>query len=334
MRFSFEKSAVPSSESQNRQDPLLRCDVVLLTCLLLAGFCTTSVLLADDEFPPELTQFVPDERNPLLTGEGQGHWDVKIRERGWILREGDQWKLWYTGYDGTRPGQKMLGYATSTDGLVWQRHSQNPIYSEHWVEDVCIIPHEGLYYMFAEGAEDRAQLLTSRDGISWQRKGRLDVRQVNGEPISEGAFGTPTAWFENGKWYLFYERGDRAIWLATSSDAHLFTNVQDEPVIQPGPADYDYNQIALNQILRHRGRYYAVLHGARKSEDPAKPSVWSTGLAMSTDLIHWKKYPGNPIRPTSENKSSGLLIYDGDRFRLYTMHNEVNVHRSKLQVSP
>ena len=290
--------------------------------------------LAEEEFPPELTQFAPSERNPIFTAAGPGHWDAKIRERGWMIREGDQWKMWYTGYDGTRPGQKMLGYATSTDGFVWKRFPGNPIYSEHWVEDVCVIPHDGLYYMFAEGAEDRAQLLTSRDGIKWNRIGRLDVRLANGEPIPDGPYGTPTAWFENGQWNLFYERGDRGIWLARSSDTKIFINVQDEPVIQPGPEDYDYNQIALNQIIRHKGRYFAVYHGARKPEDPKQSSLWSTGLATSTDLIHWKKFAGNPLRPIAENKSSGLLIYDGDRFRLYTMHNEVNVHLPKVVKTP
>ncbi len=289
---------------------------------------------ADEDFPPELTQFVPSERNPIFTAAGPGHWDAKIRERGWILREGDQWKMWYTGYDGTRPGQKMLGYATSTDGLVWQRFPSNPIYSEHWVEDVCVIPHDGLYYMFAEGVEDRAQLLTSRDGIKWQRIGRLDVRLANGEAIPDGPYGTPTAWFENGQWNLFYERGDRGIWLARSSDTKIFTNVQDEPVMLPGPENYDYNQIAMNQIIRHKGRYYAVYHGARRPEDPTQSSLWSTGIATSTDLIHWKKFAGNPLRPIAENKSSGLLIYDGDRFRLYTMHNEVNAYLPKVVKTP
>ena len=305
-----------------------------ITNLLIVFCLATAVGYADNEFPQELTKFVPDDRNPIFTAAGPGHWDVKIRERGWILREGDLWKMWYTGYDGSRTGQKMLGYATSTDGFVWKRHANNPIYSDVWVEDVCVIPHDGLYYMFAEGAEDRAQLLTSRDGLKWERIGRLDVRLVNGDPIPDGPYGTPTAWFENGTWNLFYERGDRGIWLARSTDTKIFTNVQDEPVIQPGPDEYDFNQIAMNQIVRHQGRYYAVLHGAKRSEDPSRPTLWSTGLACSTDLIHWKKFPGNPLRPIAENKSSGLLIFDGDRFRFYTMHNEVHVHRSAVKPLP
>lgn len=281
---------------------------------------------AADDFPKELTSFEPLAANPVFTGAGEGNWDVKIRERGWIIRDSRQWRMWYTGYDGTRPGKKMLGYATSRDGLTWTRLPANPIHSEHWVEDICIVPHERKLYMFAEGEQDRAQLLSSNDGLTWTHIGRIDVRLKNGEPIPDGPYGTPTAWHEDGIWNLFYERGDKGIWLARSTDLKSFTNVQDEPVMVPGPDEFDHDLIAMNQIIKHNGKYYAVIHGARKPTDPTQPSVWATGLAMSTDLIHWKKYPGNPLRPISENKSSGLLIHDGREFRLYTMHNRVDVH--------
>lgn len=295
----------------------------LSTCLVLLS---AALLKADEEFPVELTRFSPYPQNPVFVAAGAGHWDARIRERGWILRDGDQWKMWYTGYDGTRAGKKMLGYATSNDGLTWLRFPHNPIYSDRWVEDVCVIVKDGTYYMFAEGEEDRTQLLTSRDGIQWTHQGQVDVRLVNGEPISAGPFGTPAAWFENGQWNLFYERGDRGIWLARSADAKIFTNVQDQPVLETGPDEYDKDQIAMNQIIRHQGRYYAVFHGAKRPADPKQPSLWATGLAVSNDLIHWKKFAGNPLRPIAENKSSGLLINVNDGYRLYTVHNEVHVH--------
>ena len=121
----------------------------------------------------------------------------RIRERGWILKDGDTWRLWYTGYDGTRDGKKMLGLATSPDGLRWTRHSANPIYRDRWVEDMQVIKHGDTYYMFSEGNDDQAQLLKSADGLAWERVGQLDVRLKNGEPIPPGPYGTPTAFFEN-----------------------------------------------------------------------------------------------------------------------------------------
>ncbi len=175
-----------------------------------------------EDFPRELVQFAPYRVNPVFTGAGEGNWDVKIRERGWILKDGDSWRLWYTGYDGTREGLRMLGLATSRDGIRWERHATDPLYREHWVEDMQVVKHGDTYYMIAEGQEDRAQLLTSSDGVKWARVGELDVRLKNGEPIPPGAFGTPTALFEDERWFLFYERGDNGVWLATSKDMHVW----------------------------------------------------------------------------------------------------------------
>ena len=294
--------------------------------------CAVALLLsksparAGGEFPSELVRFQPYSQNPVFRGLGGQAWDAKIRERGWILRDGDDWRLWYTGYDTSEKPQMMMGYASSKNGLAWTRHPGNPLYREHWVEDMMIVKQGDTYYMFAEGLDDQAQLLTSRDGLKWKREGRLDVRYVNGEPLTPGPFGTPTAWFENGVWNLFYERSDLGVWLARSTDLKVWTNVQDEPVLALGPGNYDKLMIALNQIIRHDGRYYAYYHG---SGTPQKPRLWTTNVAVSTDLVHWKKFAGNPLLPEQENKSSGIVVHDGQQFRLYTMHPEVNVHFQK-----
>lgn len=284
------------------------------------------IAAAAEPVPPEFTQFEPIIDQPIFTGLGEPHWDARIRERGWILRDGDQWRMWYTGYDGSRTGCKWLGHATSADGLTWTRNPGHPLYREHWVEDVCVVKHDGTYFMVAEGFLDQAQLLTSPDGLTWTRQGVLDVRLTTGEPIPRGPYGTPVLWVENRIWHLFYERRDLGIWLAKSTDLKVWTNVRDTPVLQPGPDLFDRDLIAMNQILKHKDRYYAVIHGAANTQTPA---LWATGLAMSDDLIQWTKCPGNPLRPISENKSSGLLIPHGNGFRLYTMHDKVVVHESR-----
>ena len=257
----------------------------------------------------------------MFTAAGPGHWDVKIRERGWILREGDAWHLWYTGYDGTREGIRQLGYATSPDGLHWTRHADNPLCRDHWVEDMMVIKNGDTYYMFAEGLHDEAQLLTSTDRVHWKIEGKLDIRYTNGQPLTPGPFGTPTAWFEDGTWRLFYERRDAGVWLAASKDLKIWTNVQDEPVLSPGPGEYDKLMIALNQIVKLRGTYYAFYHGSGTAQ---RLRTWNTDIARSTDLIHWQKYPRNPL--VEQNKSSGIVVPDGGGFRLYTMHEQVDVY--------
>ncbi len=271
-------------------------------------------------FPPELTDWVPYDKNPLFTGTGAETWDREIRERGFIVREGDTWKLWYTGYDSRKSETKSLGYATSPDGLVWTRYPKNPIFDGVWTEDVFVVKHGGRYQMFAEGVNDIAHRLTSPDGIHWEEKGSLDIRRKSGEPISAGAYGTPTVWIEAGTFYLFYEREDTGIWLATSKDMAVWTNVQDEPVIALGPDPYDRQAVALNQVVRYKGRYYGAYHANADAEGKAP---WTTCLAASDDLVHWTKYPDNPVIRSDD--SSGILVDDGRRLRLYTMHPNVKL---------
>ena len=151
------------NEAKTSRPWCVSSNVAFLCGILCTLTCV--VACADDDFPAELTSFVPDKRNPIFTAGGEGHWDVKIRERGWILREGEQWKMWYTGYDGTRAGKKMLGYATSTDGIAWTRSPKNPIYSEHWVEDMSFPTTTVLY---VRRRKEDAQLPTSRD-VEWKR---------------------------------------------------------------------------------------------------------------------------------------------------------------------
>jgi predicted GH43/DUF377 family glycosyl hydrolase len=271
-------------------------------------------------YPLEILQFNEGEGNPVFTGTGGDTWDQKIRERGFILREDSVYHMWYTGYREEPDTELHLGYATSPDGLRWTRYEGNPIFDSGWVEDMMVLKHEGTYYMFAEGKDDVAHLLTSTDRVHWTEQGPLDIRQSNGLPISKGPYGTPTVWLENGIWHLFYERGDLGIWLATSNDRKIWTNKQDDPVLQIGPEPYDKYGVAFNQIIKHNGKYYAYYH-ATEYEDWHE---WTSCVAISGDLIHWKKYPGNPIQ--RENKSSPIVVHDGEQYRLYTMHDEVVVH--------
>ena len=288
-------------------------------CLALAALWWATTARAED-FPPELVRFVPYGGNPVFAGTGEDTWDRKIRERGYILREGDTWHLWYTGYNQDRGGVMHLGYATSPDGLKWTRYAGNPVYDKAWTEDMCVVKHGDTYFMFAEGLHDIAHMLTSKDRVHWEDHGSLDIRTTSGKPLSPGPYGTPTVWIEEPVWYLFYERGDRGVWLARSTDRKVWTNVRDDAVIARGPEAYDKSAVALNQVVKHQGKYYGVYHA---NADPKWKGPWTTCVAMSTDLVRWKKYPKNPIIRT--NDSSGVFVSDGQKLRLYTMHPAVKV---------
>ena len=279
-------------------------------------------VLAQNTFPTELVNFKEYPGNPIFTGTNVDTWDKQIRERGFILKEGPNYHLWFTGYSPASP-TKFLGYATSKDGIHWDRFSKETIHPGQWVEDMCVVKSGKTYYMFAEGEGDIAHMLVSTDRVHWQEKGNLDIRKVDGSPIRKGAYGTPTVLKANGIWHLFYERDDLGIWLATSKDLKIWTNVQDEPVIKMGPDAYDLFAVAMNQVIHYKGLYYGYYHASAFKDW----HEWSTNIAVSSDLIHWKKYEKNPI--IGNNQSSGMVLKDGKGFRLYTMHRKVNLYFSE-----
>lgn len=292
------------------------------TLLALAMF--TAAAVRADDFPPELIHWKPVEANPVFKGAGDGAWDKLIRERGFILVEDGLYHLWYTGYNPERSATKFLGYATSKDGLTWSRSQATPIFDQSWVEDMCVVHVGPTYFLFAEGLNDRAKLLTSTDRIHWTERGTLKILDTQGRPIPEGPYGTPTVWVEGDSWSLFYERGDLGVWLARPvSDDHLvWKNVQDDPVLKMGPEPYDQAAVAMNQIVKRGDVYYAIYHA--NSQRPWKD--WTTCIARSKDLVHWEKARENPI--IQSNSSSGILVETGTGLRLYTMHPEVRAHVS------
>ena len=280
--------------------------------------------------PPQATQdpstwtlvsWVAINGNPVFAGTGRDTWDRKIRERGYILVEEDgTYQLWYTGYAADKPPTMSLGHATSSDGVHWVRDPANPVFQDSWVEDVCVVKQDGTYFLFAEGKNDIAHLLTSPDRIHWTDHGSLDIRKTDGTRIAPGPYGTPAAWFEKGTWYLYYERGDQGVWLARSKDQKVWTNLKDDPVIAMGPEPYDRTAVAMNQIVKRDGWYYTFYHANRQR--PWKD--WTTCVARSRDLVRWEKYPGNPI--IQNNCSSAILVRTPDgQDRLYTMHPDVKV---------
>ncbi len=278
-----------------------------------------------EDFPSEMVSFKPNPIAPVFEGANtQNAWDKNLRERGYILFEDNIYKMWYTGYNDSISPKRFLGLATSKDGINWERYTERPLLTETWIEDMQVVKYKQKYYMFAEGKNDVAHLLTSTDGIDWTSQGNLTILKANGKPIDPGPFGTPTVWVEGDKKYLFYERDDLGIWLATSKDFKTWTNVKDEEVLKMGPEGYDSGAVAANQIVKYKDQYFMYYHGS-SNPDWMKPGVvalWTSNVAMSTDLIHWTKYSDNPI--VEGDYSSPILVNEGEEFILYTMHDKVH----------
>jgi len=125
------------------------------------------------------------------------------------------WKLWYSGGEQYEPN--AIGYATSADGIHWDKYPANPIltpslgteWEKERVTAAQVMSWKGWYYAFYIGFRDvdHAQigLARSRDGITnWVRHpGNPIIRPTPGGWDADACY-KPYALYENDRWMLWY----------------------------------------------------------------------------------------------------------------------------------
>ncbi len=134
---------------------------------------------------------------PVLQVGAASAWDNGFLEGPSVMKEGGVYKMWYCGYDvvvdgnGT-DGNTNIGLATSTDGINWTKHPNNPVFTtgtgtwdSHYVQDPHVLKDNGVYYMWyggndVEGYGQQVGLATSTDGIAWTKSPMNPVLQKGG----------------------------------------------------------------------------------------------------------------------------------------------------------
>ena len=111
----------------------------------------------------------------------------------WSLNRVGLYRMWYTGQAN---GHSAIGYATSSDGVVWKRMSDKPVLSpdQPWEKVAVMCPDviwddkTKLYKMWYSGGEqyepDAIGYATSPDGMVWTK--REDNPVFKADPRSNG----------------------------------------------------------------------------------------------------------------------------------------------------
>lgn len=163
-----------------------------------------------------------------------------------VLKEHGIYRLWYHGFSGG--SERQIGYATSLDGISWNKYAQNPVLTPgaggDWdAESVCEpnVVHVGAtYYMYYSHCVGNGGigLATSSDGVSWTK--------YTGNPVIATGAGWENQqvdWagvYHDGKlfhvWYLGRKASDTggfSLGHAFSSDGKTFTKSAANPVLAP-----------------------------------------------------------------------------------------------------
>ena len=173
--------------------------------------------------------------DPVLEA-GTEPWEAGGVMSGCIMPSIGEYKMWYTGYTtAVANGNICLGYATSPDGISWQRNTiNNPVLEPGnpggWDDTHLFFPlvltEDNLYYMWYTGSDSPFGL--SQVGLATSSDGIIDWEKHEGNPVLSP---TPGQWdgerIEGGSvmlvgdtLYMWYSATNGSIWqigLATSS---------------------------------------------------------------------------------------------------------------------
>ncbi len=127
------------------------------------------------------------ESNPVLDVGLSGAWDDYFIGTSSVIVIDSIYHMWYAGVSDPSISQIQIGYAISSDGIIWQKDENNPVLevgpADSWEETWVYFPYviyDGLaFHMWYTGTEgnsltfsgwaERIGYATSPDGISWTK---------------------------------------------------------------------------------------------------------------------------------------------------------------------
>jgi hypothetical protein len=163
--------------------------------------------------------------NPILT-TGDETWESGAVGFCSIENSPAGWKMWYLGTD--EAAIKQVGYATSSDGITWQRHRQNPI--------IAVTP-----------------------GNPWEAKAIAVPRVIRDGKLYKVWYCSYGAGNLGGK----TKQGPYAIGYAESTDGIQWYKNPDNPVLKgSGGGAWDGQMAAYPTVIRYKNRYYMWYSGS------------------------------------------------------------------------
>lgn len=307
------------------------------------------------------TDWIKDLSNPVLrrdTVVATLPKDLYAISDCWVLKEGSTYKMWYTcggfNYPPDTLMRSRICYATSTDGISWDKYTANPVldisYSGAWdslgVETVSIIIDEDAsaserYKMWYAGQyfnSFRYEIgyAFSPDGINWTKHSNPVLAVGDSTEWDNGFLEGPTVIKDAGiykMWYCGYDvtvdgsgtDGKANLGYATSTDGINWIKYAGNPIITTGINSWDSIYVQDPHVIKE-GSEYRMWYGGGSNDTYYDQQV---GYATSTDGISWVKSPLNPVLTRGNSgdwdeilSSFPSVINDGGNYKMwYTGRN-------------
>jgi len=278
---------------------------------ILLMFFMTSTLSAQDHW----TKY---SGNPVLTPGPAGEWDEQFAAIPSVLFDGSTYHLWYNNYNFVANNIDRIGYATSNDGIIWQKYDDstttNPPYSQSdpvlvpgpenydnvAVSNHCVRKFNNIYHMWYTGDNNPNPSqgysichAISSDGIHWSKDTLNPVLQVgsNGEWDDVLIF-APSVVFDGSIYHMWYSGWDGSISpgmvrIGHATKSHLdstWTKDPNNPVLDIGTSTcWDYDRVDAPNVVFDGTMFHMFYSGG-------PIFICRIGYAWSIDGSQWTKY--------------------------------------------
>ena len=265
----------------------------------------------------------PSQGNPVIPVGPPGSWDSGIAFFPEVVVQEGVHYAFYCGAQDLVSGPLAIGYATSADGLAWEKSPANPVFEGDGtgfdafvVCDLAVVVDGDTWVLYYDGSSTT----TPSPGIGratapdpagpWMRS--PDPVLTSGSASEwDSALVFPDTVVATEEGFVMYYTGSTGftmpltnmqIGLATSPDGINWTKYNDpdtanapfaesDPVLELGPpGSWDAN-IAWSGVVRETASGWEIFYAANAFPG----SGLNIGYAKSSDGIVWTKSSGNPI---------------------------------------
>ncbi|UCG70096.1 MAG: hypothetical protein JSV09_03525 [Thermoplasmata archaeon] len=265
-----------------------------------------------------------------------------------VLYDGLIYHMWYTGNNNSN---SRIGYATSPDGVTWNKYAENPVLDlgppDSWDDFHVASPtvhYNGsafhMWYSGYDGSVTGIGYANSTDGMNWTKSpgnpvmnvglpGTWDSEHVNSPTvISDGSI--------YRMWYTGWYGGTPRIGYAESDDGYTWTKMPSVPVLDVGiPLAWDDYRVTGPSVV-YDGATYHMWYTGHDGGGSTR-----IGHATSPDGYQWTKDGANPVLDLGPSGSwddwqvyAPSVIYIGSGFEMWYSGSDGNTVRIGYATSP
>ena len=206
------------------------------------------------------------------------NWEMDVN-RPFVFYHNLKYHMWYTGQNHEKM-TSMIGYASSKDGLVWDRRDEPVLRPEvPWEDNSIMCSHvifdesKQLYRMWYSAGHQFEPIAIghafSCDGINWNRTFDSPIFQASKEfSWEKDRVSCPTVVYHGDYYYMFYigfQNVHRAsIGIARSKDGiSSWQRHPDNPILEPSIGSWDSDAVYKPSVAFHDGRWMLWYNGRK-----------------------------------------------------------------------